>query len=266
MIEGVTAPPTLRDRWRAGETTFGGWLSIPSPVSAEATARVGFDYVCIDAQHGAIAFPDVVPMIQAIELGGSIPIVRVPWNEPGIIGAVLDAGAQGVIIPMVNSVEEARAAVRACRYVPHGGARSWGPGLAAPRLDGDYLEWAERSVACIPMIETDHAIRDLEAILAVPGVDAVYVGPADLSLTLGLSPRNNDGTAAFDGALTDVVAACGRAGVVPGIHASGDLAARRVEGGFRMITVGADATAMRTGLAGELQAARGGEIDASTAY
>ena len=101
-------------------------MSIPSPVSAEAVAHLGFDYVCIDAQHGGIDYSDCLPLIQAILLGGSRPIVRVPWNEPGVIGKMLDAGAHGVIVPMVNTVEEARAVVRACRYAP-AGSRSYGP-------------------------------------------------------------------------------------------------------------------------------------------
>ncbi|MEL6890821.1 MAG: aldolase/citrate lyase family protein [Actinomycetota bacterium] len=255
----MSAATTLRDRWRAGRPTLGAWLSIPTPASAEATARVGFDYVCIDTQHGGVEYSDSVPMIQAILLGGSSPIVRVPWNEPGIIGKMLDAGAQGVIIPMVNSVEEAEAAARACRYVTHGGARSWGPGLAAPRVDGHYLDWARDHVACIPMIETTQAIAALDDILAVDGIDAVYVGPADLSLTLGLMPQNNDGAESFDDALATIVAACERAGVIPGIHASGTLTPRRLAAGFRMVTVTTDMLAMKLGLEQELAAARGGQ-------
>jgi len=246
---------SLSDLWRAGDTTLGAWLSVPSSVTAEATARAGFDYVCIDTQHGAVEYSDAVPMIQAILLGGSRPIVRVPWNEPGIIGKMLDAGAQGIIIPMVNSVAEAEAAVRACRYVAHGGARSWGPGLAAPRVDGHYLEWAEQHVACIPMIETTQALESLDDILAVPGIDAVYVGPADLSLTLGLRPRNNDGEATFDDALAAIVAGCERAGVVAGIHASGALTPARKAAGFGMITVATELLALKAGLVAELAAA-----------
>ena len=255
---------SLRDLWRAGDTTLGAWLSVPSSVTAEATARAGFDYVCIDTQHGAVEYSDAVPMIQAILLGGSRPIVRVPWNEPGIIGKMLDAGAQGIIVPMVNSVAEAEAAVRACRYVPHGGARSWGPGLAAPRVDGHYLEWAEQHVACIPMIETTQALDSLDDILAVPGIDGVYVGPADLSLTLGLRPQNNDGDAAFDDALSAVVAGCERAGVVAGIHASGALTPARKAAGFGMITVSTELLALRAGLAAELAAANDTSATASS--
>jgi len=258
---------SLRDLWRAGDTTLGAWLSVPSAVTAEATARVGFDYVCIDTQHGAIEYSDAVSMIQSIAFGGSRPIVRVPWNEPGIIGKMLDAGAQGIIIPMVNSVAEAEAAVRACRYIAHGGARSWGPSLAAPRVDGHYLEWAEQHVACIPMIETARAVDALDDILAVPGIDAVYVGPADLSLTLGLPPQNNDGESAFDDALTAVVVACERAGVVAGIHASGALTPSRRATGFGMITVATELLALKAGLSAELAASSDtGAVSTSNLY
>lgn len=255
------ADTSLRDLWRSGATTHGGWLSIPSPASAEAVARSGLDYVCIDTQHGGVEYSDCIAMIQAILLGGSRPIVRVPWNEPGIIGKMLDAGAEGVIVPMVNSVAEAEAVVAACRYAP-GGTRSWGPGLVSPRVD-DYRSWASDHVAVIPMIETVQAVESIDEILAVAGIDAVYVGPADLSLTLGLPPRNNDGDPAFDDALRTVAAACERAGVVAGVHASGALASRRRDVGFRMITVAADLLAMRAGVLTEIEAA-GSDADATS--
>jgi len=248
----------LRQTWNDGGETLGAWLAVPSTISAEATARAGFDYVCIDTQHGPIEYSDAVPMIQAILLGGSAPIVRVPWNEPGIIGKMLDAGAHGVIIPMVNTVAEAEAAVRACRYAPDG-ARSWGPTTVSMRTDVHYKQWAPDNVAVIPMIETTQAIANLDDILAVPGIDAVYVGPADLSLTLGLAPQNNDDEPAFIDALDTIVAACRRAGVVPGIHSSGVLTGTRRAAGFRMITVTTELLAMKNGLAAELDLARSGE-------
>ena len=139
-------------------------------------------------------------MIQAIELCGGTPIVRVPWNEPGIIGKVLDAGAHGVVVPMVNTREQAEAVVRST-------LRAWrltqlGPVMAGMRHD-DNRAWAEAHVATIPMIETAEAIENLDEILSVPGVDAIYVGPADLSISLGLGPYGNDGNAVFDDAVDD---------------------------------------------------------------
>ena len=250
---------TLRQLWTGGGNALGAWLALPSVVAAEATARSGFDYVCTDLQHGALDYHDAVGLFQAIVVSGSRPIARVPWNEPGVIGKVLDAGAEGVVVPMVNSAEEAEAVVRAARYPPSG-ARSWGPVIASLRAAGGAADANER-VAVVPMIETLAALGHLDDILGVAGVDAIYVGPADLSLSLGLAPGNNDGEAAFDDALADIVAACRRHGVVAGIHATGALTPRRLEQGFAMVTVTSDLVAMRAGLAAELAAARGGVSD-----
>jgi 4-hydroxy-2-oxoheptanedioate aldolase len=245
---------SLRERWRNGDTTLGGWLATPSVVMAEATARAGFDYVCIDTQHGAIEYSDAVGLIQSVLLGEASPIVRVPWNEPGIIGKMLDAGAHGVIVPMVNSAEEARAVVRACRYAP-AGSRSFGPSVAGLRSD-DYPAWAADNVAVIPMIETREAVEQIDEILAVPGIDAVYVGPADLSLTLGLPPGNNDDSPAFAEAYTTILDACARADVVAGCHANGELTPARTAAGFRMVTVTTDLVAAKIGYRSELERAR----------
>jgi 4-hydroxy-2-oxoheptanedioate aldolase len=247
---------SLREQWAAGNETLGFWLSVPSFVSAEIAARQPVDYVCIDTQHGAIDYPSAASMLQAIELAGGEPIVRVPWNEPGIIGKMLDAGAHGVVVPMVNTREQAEAVVRSARYAPDG-SRSWGPVMAGMR-HADNRTWAADNIAVIPMIETVEAISNLDDILSVPGVDAIYVGPADLSISLGLEPYANDGNPVFDDALATIVAACGRHAVVPGIHATGPLTPRRREQGFRMITVTSDALAMRAGYESELAAARGG--------
>jgi 4-hydroxy-2-oxoheptanedioate aldolase len=246
---------TLREQWSGGATTFGVWLTIPSTVSAEAAARTGYDYVCIDTQHGAIDYQMSVAMTQAIVLGGGHPIARVPWNEPGIIGKTLDAGIEGVIVPMVNTAAQAEAVVHSSRYPPRG-SRSYGPVMAGMRR-GDHHGWSVEGIAVIPMIETVEAMRNLDAILAVPGVDAIYVGPADLSASLGLKPQNNDGEKLFDDALAAIAAACHRAGVIPGIHTTAPLVARRVEQGFRMITVTSDSLALRASLVGDLAIARG---------
>jgi 4-hydroxy-2-oxoheptanedioate aldolase len=168
---------------------------------------------------------------------------------------VLDAGALGVIIPMVNSVEEAERAVAACRYTP-AGTRSFGPLGANVRYGAGYAASANELVACIPMIETRQAVEALDDILAVPGIDAVYVGPADLSLTYGLPPAADNPGDPFQGALATVVAACQRHGVVPGVHANTALAPARHATGFRMITVGFDALPAMAGLRAEAGAAR----------
>jgi 4-hydroxy-2-oxoheptanedioate aldolase len=246
---------SLRQQWDAGEETLGFWVSVPSPVNAEVAARQPVSYVCVDTQHGVNDYMSCVAAFSVIELAGNIPIARVPWNEPGIIGKTLDAGAHGVIVPMVNTREQAEAVVRAVRYAPDG-ARSWGPMVTSMR-HGDYRNWAAEHIAAIPMIETVEALSNLDEILSVPGIDAVYVGPADLSISLGLEPYANDGNPVFDDALAAIVDACQRHGVVPGIHATGPLTPVRRQQGFRMITVTGDALAMRAGYESELAAAAG---------
>jgi 4-hydroxy-2-oxoheptanedioate aldolase len=258
---GQRRRPSLRQRWAAGSETLGVWLSTSNSIVAEIAGTADADYVCVDTQHGAIGYLGAVPMIQGIELGGGIPIARVPWNEPGIIGKLLDAGCHGVIVPMVNDREQAEAVVRACRYAPEG-SRSWGPTVTQLRRP-DNRAWAAETIAVIPMIETVQALENLDEIVSTPGIDAVYVGPADLSLSLGLEPGNNDGAPVFDEALAAIVAACARWGVIAGIHASGALAPRRRAQGFRMITVASDVLAVRSGLRAELDAARGGDSTAA---
>jgi 4-hydroxy-2-oxoheptanedioate aldolase len=253
---------SLRSKWAARHETLGLWLSTPGAVGAEIAGSQSVDYVCVDTQHGVVGYQESAAMIQAIERAGGTPIVRVPWNEPGIIGKTLDAGAHGVIVPMVNTREQAESVVRAARYAPHG-ERSWGPLLAGMR-HAEYQHWAGDHVAVIPMIETTEAISNLDEILSVPGIDAVYVGPADLSLTLGLKPQNNDGEEQFDDALRSIVAACRRHHIVPGIHSTGALAPRRREQGFQMITVTSDGLAVRAGYASELAAARGDRAERPT--
>ena len=256
----------LRELWALKTPTLGAWLTVASSTIAEATARVGFDYVCADNQHGALDYQATVAMVQGVLLGGSRPIARVPWNEPGVIGKMLDAGCEGLVVPMVNSVEEAEAVVRACRYPPLG-ARSFGPVLAGIRHDR-YWRNANDTVAVIPMIETAQALRNIDAILAVPGVDAIYVGPADLSLSLGLPPGNNDDRTEFADALATIVASCRNAGVVPGIHSTGALAAKRVEQGFMMVTVTSDLVAMQVRMTQELAQAKesGGSTPSGSMY
>src|SRR5262245_11137354 len=143
---------SLREKWAAGQETLGLWLSVPSFLTAEITGRQPVDYVCVDTQHGVIDYQTSASMIQAVELSGGTPLVRVPWNEPGIIGKSLDAGANGVIVPMVNTKAEAEAVVRSTRYAPDG-SRSWGPVIASMR-HGEHRDWAAASIAVLPMIET----------------------------------------------------------------------------------------------------------------
>ncbi|MDP9238318.1 MAG: aldolase/citrate lyase family protein [Chloroflexota bacterium] len=247
-------PNATKAAWRRGDITYGAWLSIPSAFSAELVAQHGFDWVCIDMQHGVIDYQVAVTMLLAISTSNATPIVRVPWNEPGIIGKILDAGAMGIIIPMVNSPDEAAAAVAACRYAPLG-RRSYGPTRAAWYAGADYFEHADAEIACIPMIETKRALDELDAILDVPGIDALYVGPADMSITLGQAPRmDNDG--AFEEARLRIARASAARGITAGIHGNASLAAKHAAAGYRMITITSDVAAVAAGARADLAEAR----------
>jgi 4-hydroxy-2-oxoheptanedioate aldolase len=231
---------SLRFLWSEGGVALGGWLTVPSSFSAEIMAHAGFDWVCVDMQHGMIDELQMIEMLQGISSSETVPLVRVPRNEAGIIGKCLDAGAWGVIVPMVNSPEEAMAAVEACRYAPVG-IRSYGPLRANYYAGFDYFSRANREVLCIVMVETKQAVERADEIASVPGVDAIYIGPADLSITLGLQPGPDNPDGAFTVALDRVLEACNRHGVVPGIAGNAETAVKRVAQGFRLVEVASDA-------------------------
>jgi 4-hydroxy-2-oxoheptanedioate aldolase len=247
----------LKHLWQERKAALGGWLTLPSSFSAEIFAHAGFDWLTIDMQHGLIDYQVAVTMLQAISTTDTVPLVRVPWNEPGIIMKALDAGAYGVIVPMVNSRAEADAAVAACRYAPRG-IRSYGPIRATYYAGRDYFAHADESVLCIVMIETKEAVEKLDDILSVPGVDAAYIGPADLSVSLGLPPASDHDEPVFADAIERILDACRRHNVVPGAHAGNVATARkRVEQGFLMIEMCDDAGALARTAAADLKAGRG---------
>jgi 4-hydroxy-2-oxoheptanedioate aldolase len=250
--------PSLKDRW-SDRPALGAWLFLREPLTAESAARMGYDYVCIDLQHGYASQVDALAMIQAAASAGTIPVVRVAWNDPTSIGHSLDAGALAVIVPMVNDAEQAARAVAACRYAPEG-IRSFGALAALDRYSGDYVQQANAAVCCIPMIETAEAVDNLDEILSVPGIDGIYVGPVDLSLTLGLPPLTDHDDERFVSAIQRILDACERHGVVAGIHADADLASKWAAKGFRMITVGYDRTPMLVGMKADLAKARSGVL------
>ena len=175
----------LPKKFTSNSTALGCWLKVPSSITAEIAALSGFDYVCIDMQHGFSDRSDLIPMLQAIQPHSPRAIVRVPGNDPSVIGWALDAGATGVIVPLVNSVEEAERAVKACLYPPMGN-RSMGPTRAVRVFGDEYVQEVKSSIQCLPMIETLEALNNLDSILSVEGVDAIYVGPSDLSVNLSL--------------------------------------------------------------------------------
>jgi 4-hydroxy-2-oxoheptanedioate aldolase len=178
----------LKQIWQAGGATVNGWLAIPNGYSAEVMAQAGWDSITVDLQHGIQDYMSMVGCFQAMQPHPTVPLVRVPWNEPGIVGKVLDAGAGGVICPMVNTEEQARAFISYCKYPP-AGSRSNGPVRAGIYgASTGYQKTANEEILCIPMIETKEAVDNMKAILDVPGVDAVYIGPSDLGFSYGLLP------------------------------------------------------------------------------
>lgn len=189
-------PNIIRQIWSQGGTVFNGWLMVPSSVTAEMMARQGWDSITIDMQHGLIDYSDALPMLQAISTTDVVPVVRVPSLESGIIGKMLDAGAYGIICPMINTREQCDYFVRSCRYAPQG-HRSMGPVRATMYAGADYGTHANDVVLSLAMIETAEAVDNIDEILSTPGLGGIFVGPSDLSISLG-------GQAGFDPRLPKV--------------------------------------------------------------
>jgi 4-hydroxy-2-oxoheptanedioate aldolase len=253
----MPADERLRAKWDAGEAAFGLWATIDSSLTAELAAAAGYDYVCVDLQHGMSDERTMVSMFQATAAAGSMPLARLAWSEPWLIMRALDLGAAGVIVPLVGSGAEAARAVQACKYPPDGN-RSYGPIRA--ELAARSAAPAELAAAalCFVMVETRDGIDRLDEIASTPGLDGIYVGPADLSLALGLTPSTG-GPKPLEDAIARVREACAAHGLVAGMHCGGGSAARvRAAEGFRLITVGADSTLFKSTIARELDEARAG--------
>jgi 4-hydroxy-2-oxoheptanedioate aldolase len=231
---------TLKTKWARGEATVNGWLSIPSSFSAEVMAHQGFDSLTVDMQHGVVDYQVAVTMLQAISTTGVIPLARVPWNDPGRLMKILDAGVYGVICPMISNRAQAEAMVQACKYPPRG-FRSWGPVRASIYAGTDYGDHANDDVLAIPMIETAEALENLDEILSVPGVDAIYVGPSDLSLAFGCKPRLDQTDPPVVEAQKKIAAACKRHNVVAGIHNNTSAyALKMIAEGYQFVTLASD--------------------------
>ena len=231
----------LREVWD-GRPTYGGWCTMPGTVNAEIVGRAGYDWVCIDTQHGLIGYDAMVPMLQALTAAGSPTFVRVQWNEPSAIMKALDAGAEGVIVPMVNTVAEARAAVGACRYSPDG-YRSMGP-IRPRMLNPKFSVEHGLDVVCAVMCETTEAMDNLDAILTeVPTIDAVFVGPNDLAVSLGIKGSSYAGQdPRHHAAMERILATCQAHGVVGGIMCgTPETAEHWRRAGFRMLAINSDA-------------------------
>ena len=257
----ISAGKRLHAKLEGGGPVFGLWAGIANTFTAELAARAGYDYVCVDLQHGLSTEATLVSMFQAIHAGGSVPMARLAWNEPWLIMRALDLGAAGVILPLIDNAADAARGVESCRYPPRG-RRSFGPIRADVTMgstDPDDLA----GVLCLAMIETREGLDNLDEIAATPGLDGLYIGPSDLSLALGLPPRGivdepGEDREALSEAMERIREACAANGIIPGLHCAGGRAAQRyAEAGFKLVTVGGDSSMLKTVLSQELTTARG---------
>ena len=257
----MTTPFSLARRLKAGETVFTGWCPLPYPIVAETLAREGFVAVTIDQQHGLWDTAATVTGIAAIRQGGAAPIVRIPLNGFAVASRVLDFGAEGVIAPMINTVEDARAFVAAAKYPPIG-ERSWGPHRAmtlagVPDMK-TYLREANDLVVTIAMIETRTALANVDAIAGTEGIDALFVGPSDLSIALTDGAEVEPHSALVERELDRVVAAAQKHKKIPGLYcANAERALFAAKRGFRFCAVGSDLGFLRAGTAAQLKALKG---------
>ena len=243
----------VRDR----EQVLGYWVMLDAPPATERIAGTGYDYVVLDAQHGLLEYRGLLAGLTAIDAAGSaVGLVRVDANEGAAIGHALDAGAAGVIVPLVSSAAEAEAAVAAVRYPP-AGVRSFGPLRSGLRIGPDPAA-SNEAVVVLAMIETAAGLADVAGIAATPGLDGLYVGPNDLRLALGgATPDDPDREEELEAALVAVREACDAAGIAAGIFTtSGEQAAQRLREGFTFVTVAFDLAHLEQAAVGHLGVAR----------
>jgi 4-hydroxy-2-oxoheptanedioate aldolase len=242
---------------RRRETVVGYWVVLDSPASTERVARLGYDYVALDAQHGLFGYSGMLAGLTAIDAAGqAVGMVRVVANDASPIGRALDAGAAGVIVPLINSASDAAKAVAASRYPPIG-IRSYGPMRSMLRIGPTPAE-ANEAVVVLAMIETPEGLANVEAIAATPGLDGLYIGPSDLTIAVGGASRADPSVAdTFEAALIRIRRACEANGLAAGMHTgSGEEAAKRMSEGFTLLTVASDATHLEAVAQAHLDAAR----------
>ena len=240
-------PNPLRTLWKSGGAAVNGWLAIPDGFSAETMAHQGWDSLTVDLQHGVVDYQAMIPMLQAISTTATVPVVRVPWLDADSLMKALDAGAYGVICPMVNTREDAQKLVAWTHYAPRG-TRNFGPVRALLYGGADYPQHANDTIVSFAMIETAQALDNLDDILSVEGLDAIYIGPSDLSLALGCTPTFDDVDPKAAQAIDHILARAKAHGVVAGIHnGNPEGALARIVKGFQFVTVSSDARLMAAG-------------------
>lgn len=244
----------LRQIWAAGRPVLNGWIAVPSVLSVEAMAVAGWDALTVDMQHGTADYSDLLSILPVIEKSGAAPIVRVPWLDEAAIMRALDAGALGIIAPMINTAADAARLVSACRYPPLG-SRSFGP-VRARLAHTDYnVEAANSEIVPFAMIETREAVENLDEILSVPGLGGIYIGPADLSLSHGFAPGFDREEPEMVALISKIQKRCSQLQIPCGVHCGSlSYATKMAEAGFSLVTIGSDArfveTAARSTVAG----------------
>lgn len=229
----------LRQKWTAGLATFGGWCTSGSAFTAEIMAVAGFDFVALDLQHGLYGYESALSAIRGVNTTPVPAIVRVPSHDPAFAGKLLDAGAHGIIFPMIETADDAAGAVKACRYHPRG-ARSFGPARAGLRFGRDP-EVLGSLALCIVMIESARAVDNLDQILSVDGIDAVFIGPVDLAITYGMAPAAEPVPGVHADSMERVRRAARDVGLGVGFPcATGEYAAKMAVAGYTLLPIGAD--------------------------
>jgi 4-hydroxy-2-oxoheptanedioate aldolase len=257
MLGNTLRPNTVKQRLKQGESIVNGWLGMPCPLSAEIVGLAGFESVVVDLQHGMMGFDTALPILQALSATPAIPMVRMPANDGPTIMRLLDAGAYGVICPMVSTPEQAQAFVNACRYPPKGD-RSFGPSRAFLYGGDDYYHHADDAILTLAMIETQQGLEHVDDILAVDGLDGIFIGPNDLSLALGQVPSAEPDAEVVVQAIAHILSRAQVHGKIPGIFcASGPAAAARLAQGFKFVVPGNEVTQLKKAAAQAYQQARG---------
>ena len=252
------APFSLAGRLRAGKTVFSAWCSLASPMVAEAIAREGFAAVVIDVQHGLWDTAATIAAISAVHHGGAAPVVRVPLNDFAMVSRALDAGAEAIIAPMINTPTDARAFAAVAKFPPRG-ERSWGPqramALQSRSVTTEYLRDANEGTLTLAMIETATALANVDEIAATDGIDALFIGPYDLSTALSGGTAQDVEAPEVERAVDRIGEAARKAGKIPGIYCrDAERALAMTRRGFRFVTVGSDLGLVREGAAAQLKA------------
>ncbi len=229
----------VKKKLRGGEVSVGVWVGTGHPDIAEMLGGMGFDWMLFDMEHAPLSFETVQMMMQGLNGSETLPMVRVSWNDIVLIKRALDIGAYGVVIPWVNTKKEAESAVSSCRYPKSGGLRGCGPRRCSKYgLDVEYVDRADREILIVAQIETEEAVRNIEDILSVDGIDVCFVGPADLSMSLGVYGKFDHPR--FKDAIQRILDAAKASGVIPGFYTSSNNINERIAQGFRFVNLGSD--------------------------